>query len=217
MCKSLIFVAETMLQKMINFEQHIYSNNVGSRSKCPPRDFYDPNHVLAEKSFQIKPNEEILAVIKGSGFRYNDDTIYNLVVKHIQELPPPSQPIDINNRSHRDSSSGHSSNSSHSSYHPNGYYIAYPHTPAHLCLIIKNRSKLIIDIGCKTPLQWLLDMPRVMSELCYCSISELTKLRCQIEDAEILEKSVDNGVDTVDNNKLAQPVSVPDQTICLHF
>jgi hypothetical protein len=42
-------------------------------------------------------------------------------------------------------------------------------------------------------------------------------LRCQIEDAEILDENVDNGVDTVDNNKLAQPVSVLDKTICLHF
>lgn len=47
-------------------------------SSEPPCDHFDPHVMLAERAFNIEPNEEILIVINGSGYRCMDDLIFQL-------------------------------------------------------------------------------------------------------------------------------------------
>lgn len=138
---------------MINFEQQGYRPLKGEG--VAPRDYFDPNIMLADKAFKLEPNEEILVVINGHGYRYNDDTIYALDVK---AAAVADDNVEIDG-----SGSG---------------IETLMHTPSHLCYVIKNcSSNFKILVGYRTPLQWLLDMPKLFSRFCYCSIADINKCR----------------------------------------
>lgn len=63
-----------------------------------------------------------------------------------------------------------------------------------LCFVVKNCAQnSVFHIGYKTPLQWLLELPRVRSKLCYCSIADITKCRLNLIDHN-------NDIDEVDTN-----------------
>ncbi len=44
----------------------------------PPRTYYDPNLLYNERAFTIQAGEEILLLISGTGFQFEDETIYQL-------------------------------------------------------------------------------------------------------------------------------------------
>jgi len=102
--------------------------------------------MLAETSYCIKPLEEIIVVIDGCGFRYNDDTIYLM---------------QLTKDKNGDQQFGPALDSCHQ-----------------LCFFIKNCSpEFTICIGVKTPLNWLLESPRIMSKLCYCTFGDLATMK----------------------------------------
>lgn len=145
-----------------------------------PRDYYDPHLMLAENHFKIDPKETVLIAITGNGYQYNDDTIYSLKI-----VEPDFQ-----------------------------YNYPLSCTPSlgiasQLCLILKNCSpEFSIYVGCKTPLQWLLDMPRVNSKLCYCSIADLSQCRLSLQ-------TLGGGNDMEDNVPMLN--SAPDNTIVIKY
>jgi len=140
----------TAVQKVIYYEQIHHREQNES-----PRDYYDPHVFIAEKQYFLAPQEEVLIVICGSGYRFKDDTICLLDV----------QPLS--------SSSSSSSGSSGSS----SVQLQTQHNQQ-LCILVKNTSPYYsIYVGCKSPLFWLLDMPRISSRFCYCSYSDLTVLK----------------------------------------
>lgn len=156
-----------MIEKMINYQQaHRHSREDGES----PRDYYDPSIMLAEKHYRLGAKEEIMIVINGSGYRYNDDTLYAL------NISTDDNPVI-----------GHS---------------------YQLCLIVKNcSSNLSIYVGNKSPLQWLLDMPRVVSKLCFCSIADLTRLRLSLNSC---------GEDEVDDD-VPMFTAAADETIVINY
>lgn len=131
------------IKQIIDYEQTYYSPIRGEGE--PPRNYYDPNVMMAEKTYKINPMEEILLVISGSGYRYNDDTIFSLHVNIDQvttEVIPNVQ------------------------------------SSSQLCLLVKNcSSEYSVYVGFKSTLQLLLDTPRIMSRLCFCTVADLTKCR----------------------------------------
>jgi hypothetical protein len=148
-----------MIKEIIAYEQPFITDD------RMPHNYYDPNIMLAEREFCLKSDDEILIVVNGNGYRYNDDTIYTL------KLPNDS------NSSGGGSGGGGGGNS-------DGNHNKIPElNPSsfesmQLCLFIKNTSdQYSIHVGYKSPLSWLLDMPRVYSKLCYCSITDLTQLK----------------------------------------
>lgn len=181
----LMFQINKMITKIVCFEQQ-YSD----KDSSPPRDYYDPNIMLAEQSFDIGPNEEVLGVIMGTGYRFNDDTVYTFEVKNYDDDDDDADDDDAN----ADKVHGLSARTDHSSQ---------------LCLLIKNCSSVLtVYVGYKTPLQWILDMPRITSKLCSCPIADVTKLRFN------LEKQKKKSFDTCGNNAdpamqfVAQPESI---------
>jgi predicted YcjX-like family ATPase len=136
-----------------------------------PRNYYNPNIVMAEREFCLKSDDEILIVINGNGYRYSDDTIYTLKVP-------------------KDSSSDSSSSSSSIQileFDPSSF------ESMQLCLFIKNTSnQYSIHVGYKSPLSWLLDMPLVYSKLCYCSVTDLTHLKLVYNQNRDIEPKSDN-------------------------
>jgi hypothetical protein len=129
-----------------------------------PCHYYDPNIVLAEREFCLKSNDEILIVINGHGYRYSDDTIHTLVL--------PNNSSSSNKIPELDPSSFES---------------------MQLCLFIKNTSdQYSIHVGYKSPLSWLLDMPRVYSKLCYCSVTDLTQLKLMYNQHRDMEDNNEN-------------------------
>jgi hypothetical protein len=62
-----------------------------------------------------------------------------------------------------------------------------------LCLLVKNNSdKYSIHVGYKSSLSWLLDMPRIYSKLCYCSVADLTQLKKMYNQQSDIELSDEN-------------------------
>lgn len=59
---------------------------------APPRNFYDPHHFLADQPYELNPGEEILALVNGSGYKYNDDSIYKLEINDNSPPPPTLVP-----------------------------------------------------------------------------------------------------------------------------
>lgn len=136
--------------KQILNYEQIFKN--GRENGEAPRDYYDPHIMLAESHFKIEPEETVLIAINGNGYQYNDDTVYSLKIN--------DNNFQVNNINNFNPSLGIASL---------------------LCLIIKNCSPdFSIYIGCKTSLQWLLDMPRINSKLCYCSIADLSQFRVNL-------------------------------------
>jgi hypothetical protein len=124
----------TMLQKIVTYEQ-FSQQNTGE----PPRDYYDPNIMMSTKNFSIRPGEELLVVISGNGFKYMDDSIFQLV--HDEET--------------------------HTYFAEMG--------SQQLAYLVKNCSVVYtIYVGYKTPLKWLLDMPRITAKLCYGSLINIS-------------------------------------------
>jgi hypothetical protein len=131
-----------MAQKMIDYVQNYYPEGEA------PRDYYDPNIMIAERAYSIKPHEEILVVLNGTSFRYNDDTIYLLEIKKNEDITADKQIkfAAINNN--------------------------------HLCLLVKNCSdEFSIYVGYRSPLAWLLNMPRIISKLCFSPGYDLTQIK----------------------------------------
>ena len=84
MCFSLLknvvfcyFSDQKMIPKMVNYEQS-YKGMWKSSGDAIPCDYYDPSIMLADRAYNLKPNEEMLVVLLGSGYRYNDDTIHKV-------------------------------------------------------------------------------------------------------------------------------------------
>ena len=155
-----------MAQQVIIYEQPFYPEGE------PPRDYYDPRTLQSDKHFNIKPDEEVLLVVNGSGYRFMDDVIY-----------PMHQRADT------------------------GLFIPLTPSNQQLCLVVHNISTdYTIYVGYKTPLNWLLDMPRVLSKLCYCSNTDLTQLKM---NTKILLENED--IDTDHENVVAN-----DETIVIH-
>jgi hypothetical protein len=134
-----------MSQKIIIYEQ-FSQNTIES-----PRDYYDPNVMMSTRNFCIRPGEEVLIIISGNGYKWMDDSIFQLV--HDEEV--------------------------------DSYFAEMG--SQQLSLIVKNCSCIFtIYIGYKTPLKFLLDMPRTVSKLCYSSILDLSyaKSKSQNDDDE---------------------------------
>lgn len=180
-----------MISKIINFEQLACGSN--SDDNCndnnseKPRDYYDPNIMRAERAFKLEPQETVLIVIFGRGFRYNDDTIYMLSIKKSNTFMTDT-------------------------------ITAVPEHGSQLCLVVKNcSSNLTVYVGQKTPLQWLLDMARLSSKLCFCAISELTDLRCELETEDIRKglDEVDLGTPSCGAANSRGFMFAPDETVVL--
>jgi hypothetical protein len=165
-----------MIKEIIAYEQPFRTDDE------MPRNYYDPNIMLAEQCFCLRPNDEIVIVINGKGYRFSDDIIFTL------ELPPHSQEEE-----------GTENSSENPELVPSSF------SPKQLCLFIKNTSsQYSIYVGYKSPLSWLLDMPRCYSKLCYCSIMDLSKLRMSINH------NLNNDDDDLDDNFKADA-----NTICV--
>lgn len=61
------------MRKVIGYEQFFQQDGE------PPLDFFDPSVMFSEKYYIIKPGEEVLLVINGSGYRFMDDIVYPLI------------------------------------------------------------------------------------------------------------------------------------------
>jgi len=200
-------------------KQNIFSGFIyGDREV--PRNYYDPQIMLAEKSFQIKPMEEILIIINGSGYRFSDDTVYPLEFRFVNEnpivptsstpsqklistavppdnttttsttktndksppppAPPPPPPTTTTTTTTDHSGSKNNVSIIKDSCGKNSMGDLKPSlgSGTQLCCLVKNCSTTFtIYVGYKSPLHWLLDLPRIQSKLCYCSIADITKCR----------------------------------------
>lgn len=146
-----------------------------------PRDYYDPHILIANQNFAIRPNEEVMVVIDSSGYRYSDDAIRPLNFK--------LDDTDNNN----------------SNIEENFQYTLHCGTAKQLVLLIKNNSSnFTIYVGQKSPLIWLLDMPRVSSKLCFCHVSDLTNIKLNLNKMSPIDK---------DNN----PEFIDAETIVIHY
>jgi hypothetical protein len=139
-----------MIKEIIAYEQPFKTDDE------MPRNYYDPNIMLAEQCYCLRPNDEIIIVINGKGYRFSDDMIFTLELPHNQEGTENSNKKVIE-------------------------LVPSSFSSKQLCLFIKNTSsKYSIYVGYKSPLSWLLDMPHCYSKLCYCSVMDLSKLRMSI-------------------------------------
>lgn len=167
------------IKKLVEYEQCYFSSIRGEGE--PPRNFYEPSVLLAEKTYKINPEEEILIVISGCGYRYNDDTIYSLNINS-DEVTAGFTPIV----------------QSHSQ----------------LCLLVKNcSSDYSVYVGFKSSLQLLLDMPRIMSRLCYCTVADLTK--CRLIYSSICRQHNVENVENDENYPMFQ--SAPHESIVISY
>jgi hypothetical protein len=187
LCKIYIF---QMIHKMINYQQ-MY-DRARREEGDTPCDYYDPNIMQAEQHYKIEPQETVLIVINGIGYRYSDDTIHELKIKQTYV-----------NDDNDDDEGGVNSDDNRDKYDieytmdrptceeiprrkPKRKIMLHKSVPVlgesnQLCVLTKNcSSTYTIFIGAKTPLQWLLDMPRVTSKLCYCSLVDLTSFRINL-------------------------------------
>jgi len=172
---------------MVNYEQSI-SGKWRKNGESAPRDYFDPNVMLSERAFRLEPGEEILIVINGTGYRYNDDTIYEL------EFSFAPAATTVNNQCTETIESRMVST-------------------AQLCFVIKNCAQnCVVYVGCKSPLQWLLDLPRISSKLCYTSIADITKCRLSFKDA------INCGYDEVDARATGNcQQSADDETVVIRY
>lgn len=163
-CSSSIACFQTkkkmVITKVIDYEQACYRPTaILGDGGAPPRNYYDPNIMLAERAYAIKPLEEIMVVISGSGYRYNDDTVWSVDLDLVSSEKDPRKNV------------------------PASKHELVPRitSPGQLCVLIQNcSSSYTIYVGSRSPLQWLLDMPRVISKLCYSSVTDLTKCRLNL-------------------------------------
>lgn len=179
------------IKQVIDYEQCYYSPIRGEGE--PPRNYYDPNVMLAEKTYKLNPMEEILIVISGSGYRYNDDTVYSLNIygKNEQMNETVNTLLEYNINPVINSSS-------------------------QLCLLVKNCSaEYSVYVGYKSPLQWLLDMPRLISKLCYCSTADLTKCRLVFSNIDKCKKVYNSNDDPDTTECLSMFQSAPNETIVI--
>ena len=164
--------SSSSLPKIVNFDQG--ASVAGRGQIIPPYNYYNPQVFLAKEAFDLFPGEECLAIINGIGYRYNDDTIYHIT-------------CSTNND---DDECGGSSNGGGggggedtvdgvSSGNTTGSNVHLKlESESQLCIFVKNCSlENAFKIGYNTPLNWLLDMPRIMSKLCYCSMTDLIKIK----------------------------------------
>ena len=158
-----------MIQDIIHYEQQL-----GDRNDIP-RNYYDPNIMLADRPFLIQPRGEVLIIINGSGYSFSDDTIFEF------EIPQPQNSED----------SGENKKSLRKDRLKN---INPPEfSSKQLCLHVKNYSTLYtIHVGSKSSLAWLLDMPRIFSKLCYCNVSDLTELKLEYNQLNIVNHDNDD-------------------------
>ena len=80
-----------MIPQVIIYEQPFYPEGE------PPRDYYDPRTLQSDKPFNIKPDEEVLLVVSGSGYRFMDDVIYPLHERDDTGAFIPLAPLINNN------------------------------------------------------------------------------------------------------------------------
>jgi hypothetical protein len=253
MCKY-ISELKKMASQIINYEQGQMEYDES------PRTYYDPTIMLAETQYKIKPLETVLIVINGRGYRWSDDTVYELKIKpntvsmndvnsensisknnvnqdknstknssnsssssSTKSSNSSSSSSDSSGSSSRGSSSS-SSSSSDSSMHSiksdkdiekkkiintpvNNNYDILTDVSTQLCLLIKNCSEnYTIYVGAKTPLQWLLDAPRIISKLCHSSIVDITSIRLN-------EHYCDNNINNNDN--YINNMFTPEKTIVI--
>jgi len=145
----------------------VYYEQISKREGIPPRDYYNPSVFLADKPFRLYPGEEILVIINGCGYRYNDDSIFKLSFKSFME-----EDMEVTAAAAAAAAPTHYSDIE---------YVVVPASDQQLCLLVKNFStENTISVGYKTPLTWLLDMPRIDSKLCFCSMTELTSVKLHV-------------------------------------
>jgi hypothetical protein len=207
-----------MIKDIINYEQTLLLDGE------IPRNYYDPNIMLAEHKFCLQPGEEILVVINGNGYRFSDDTIFTL------ETPTTTTTTSLNtfentsiNR-HSDSKTNdiaaaaavvgvsgknHPENNINSLKSEIKSIIPSSFSSNQLCVYLKNTSKqYTIYVGYKSSLAWLLDMPRIYSKLCFCAVSELTRLK-------MIFKQLHHDPEHT-NDWEGQKFEADNETICLH-
>lgn len=123
------------------------------RRVSPPCNYYDPHVFLAEQHYEIYPNEEVLLVVNGSGYNYNDDSIHQLQLTTTSD----EQEDEILQSS---------------------TLFTLSSINQHLCVLIKNYSNdHTIYVGQKTPLTWVLNMSCLGAKLCFCSYDEVIKMK----------------------------------------
>ncbi len=184
-----------MIPKMVHYEQS-YKGMWKSSGDAIPRDYYDPSIMLADRAYDLKPNEELLVVLLGSGYRYNDDTIHKV---DFAGLYSSSNNDEVAQQSSHDSM--------------NFFQIGASHQ---LCLIVKNCAQnYTFYIGQKSPLQWLLDLPRVRSKLCYCSIADITRYRLVLREEHHSFDEVDCCNSDPTNHQQQQQFEAKDETIVI--
>jgi hypothetical protein len=176
-----------MIKEIVNYEQSYLSDGE------IPRNYYDPNIMLAERNFCIKPGEEILIVISGNGYRFFDDTIFILETStHPNNFDSDYKISDSDQYSDENIELLKSEIKS---------IIPSSFSSKQLCMYLRNTSnQYSIYVGKKSSLTWLLDMPRISSKLCFCSVSELSRLK------KLFKLQNETETDFAAENK----------TICLH-
>ena len=160
------------LPKIVNFDQGASAAGRSGEQTIPPYNYYNPQVFLAKEAFDLFPGEECLAIINGVGYRYNDDTIYHLTCSTASDSSGGS------GSGGEDTVDGVSSSSSSGSITTCSNVHLKLESESQLCIFVKNCSnENAFKIGYNTPLNWLLDMPRMMSKLCYCSMADLIKIK----------------------------------------
>jgi hypothetical protein len=155
-----------MLKDIIHYEQ-----NYSVDGHDIPRNYYDPNIMLAERQFHLSPNEEILIIINGSGYRFSDDTIFTIEIPKMNEIINDIN-SDITEKNNQNEVSKKSDNLSK--------IIPSSFSSKQLCLYVKNLSNSYsFYVGYKSSLARLLDMPRIFSKLCYCNVNDLTQFKLE--------------------------------------
>jgi len=184
-----------MISKMVNYEQS-YNGMWRKNGEPAALNYYDPNMMLAEKAFRLEPNEEALIVINGTGYRYSDETIYELEFF----FSPTTDNDDMSTNAALNCDT----------------IVPNLVTSNQLCFLIKNcATNCTIYVGCKSPLHWLLNLPRVSSKMCYSSLSDITKCRLNITHLDNYDE-VDSGpAATKTTNKITQ--AADDETIVIKY
>jgi hypothetical protein len=182
----------------------IYYEQIFKRERQQlPHNYYNPQMVLADKPFELKPDEEILVVIDGCGYRYNDNCIYQLNFTSTAATLNGGGGEQFNNEGSTTTSTTTTTTTTATTATTSCSMVQQPQQ---LCLLVKNSStEHTILVGYQTPLTWLLDMPRVTSKLCYCVNTELTKIKLGLH--QLSSKNSNN------NNKM-YPI-VEDKTIVI--
>jgi hypothetical protein len=130
-----------MVQKMIVYQQ-LYKRDEH------PLTYYDPNALYNETAFTLRAGEEVLLIISGTGFRVEDETIYQL---ELQQQQQQESRFFIDRSSH---------------HHQQ------------LCMLVHNRSPTkTFVVARKTALASVLELPRVKAYFCHVAITQLAQAR----------------------------------------